>query len=317
MKIAVLNVDDCYLTEGHVARLHKLGELLLYKDTAGEDAAIARLQGVNIALVSPYRVRPTASLFAHTPDLKYLCVNATGTNLVDIEAATARDIKIGNTPGYSTEAVAEHVFALAQAVMRKLVVADGLIRGGLFGAEPSERVAALPLGTGLAGKTFGIYGLGAIGQHAAKIAQGFGMQVIACTRTPKNIPGVREVDFDTLLHEADVLSLHAPLTPETTGLIDGKALAKMKPTAVLINTARGPQVDTEDLIAALKQGRIAGAGLDLLAKWANESPLYAMENVVLTPHVAWFTKEALGRMADVLTGNVEAFVAGRPVNIVN
>lgn len=248
------------------------------------------------------------------PKLQMLSVAFTGVDHVALDACRERGITVCNAAGYSTNAVAELTFGLAISVIRNIVPCDGRCReagtkDGLVGFE-------------LFGKTFGVVGTGAIGCKVAKIAAAFGCRVLAYSRTPKQElldAGVRYVSLPELLAESDFVSLHVPLTAATKGLINADALAQMKPTAVLLNTARGPVVDSVALADALNTGRLAGAGIDVFETEppiAKEHPLCGAKNTVLTPHVAFASREALATRAEIVFANIEKYLAGVPQNLV-
>ena len=237
-------------------------------------------------LVFINKCRIDEAILAQCPNLKWVGIIATGTDNIDLEACRRHGVAVANVPGYSTYSVAQMTFSL------------------------------------LLGKTFGIYGYGSIGRQTARIARAFGMEVLVCTRTVRPeyaADGVEFVDFDTLLARSDVLSLHCPATPETRGLVSREALAKMKPGAILLNTARGALVDEEAVADALESGKLAFYGADAFATepLPPQSRLRSLPGAVLTPHIAWTTKEALQRLMDITTGNLRSFLAGKGENIVN
>jgi glycerate dehydrogenase len=249
--------------------------------------------------------------------LRYIGVLATGYNVVDVAAAGAHGVAVTNVPAYSTPSVAQHVFALLLDLTRGAGHHAALVRQGSWSAAPDFAFWATPQ-VELAGLTFGIVGFGAIGQAVARIALAFGMRVLVQTRRPDPAAwsDVAFVTSDQLFAEADVVSLHCPLTEETRGMVNSTRLAAMKPSAYLLNTGRGPLVDEAALAAALRDGRLAGAGLDVLAQEPPpaDNPLLSAPNCVITPHLAWATKAARQRLLDVAVDNVRAFLAGREQN---
>ena len=255
-----------------------------------------------------------AEVFAACPNLKILSLWGTGTDHVDLAAATHHGVAVTNTPGVSAVAMAEHCLALMLAVARQIPRIDA-----------KTRVGAWPRGfvTQLHGKTLGVVGLGAIGTQTARIARGIGMRVIAWTRTPQGKPiddlGVELVELDELYRRSDVVSLHVRLTPETTGMVSDGELAAMKESAILINTARGPVVDEGALIKALHGGVIRGAGLDVFDQepLPQNHPLGDLPNIVMTPHSGGVTPEALEAGLQMAVDNVFAHFDGRPRNRVN
>lgn len=285
----------------------------------GRDAILAAVPGCR-ALVSILADPVDASVLdAAGPDLRVVANYAVGFNNIDVDAATERGIAVTNTPGVLTDATAELVFSLLLSAARWVVEGDRMVRAGEFGGwGPS-----LLLGTSLAGKTFGVVGCGRIGQATGRIARGFGMNMVYAHR--RQVPefeadtGAELIPLPQLLTEADVVSLHVPLNEETHHLIGAEQLDQMKSTAILINTARGPVVDEDALVAALREGKIAAAGLDVyeneprLAEGLTELP-----NAVLLPHLGSGTVETRGEMARMTANAVGDVLAGRrPPNLVN
>ena len=315
MKIVILN--ECFLSEGHLAELKKLGNVEIYNDTTTEDIAIARMKGAHIVFADMYECPLTQNVLSAAENLKLLCVNSTGFDLIDLETAKCKAIQVANTPGFSTEAVAEHTFALLLGLNRRIVSSDAAVRQQPFQINPANPEHYRYVGFNLTGKTLGIIGLGAIGIHVARIAAGFGMRIIGYNRHTKIMSGVESVDLGRLFAEADILSLHMPLNEQSHNIIDQSTIQKMKDGAIIINTARGGCIVSQDLAMALHDGKIAGAGLDTLEPWTLDNPLFKAPNTLITPHSAWFTQEALDNIGDIMLANVQAFVAGKPVNIVN
>lgn len=291
----------------------KLGdrvELVLY-DTRVEDAAalIERSKDADIVVLSNFKYRE--EVLSHCPKLKMICVAFTGVDHVDMAYCRAHHITICNCAGYSTVAVADLVFGLVIALQRRLIACNeaaraGGTKNGLVGFE-------------LEGKKFGVVGTGAIGLRVAKIAQAFGCEVLAYSRTKKDVPGVTYTDLDTLLAACDIVSLHVPQTAETVGLISREQLALMKKSAILINTARGPIVDSMALSQALKDGVIAGAGVDVFESEppiAKDHPLFSAPHLIATPHVAFATAESMQKRAVIVMENLDAFLSGMPQNVV-
>lgn len=264
------------------------------------------------------KVLLSRELIDRLPRLRYIGVLATGYNVVDCEAARQRGIVVTNIPAYSTDSVAQLVFAHLLNVTNSVAhYAEARAR---WPQSPDFTWADTPL-TELAGKTFGIYGLGNIGSAVARIALAFGMKVLAVTsRQPETLPaGVEKASWQSLLKEADVLSLHCPLTPETREMIDARALAQMKPSAILINTGRGPLVSEQAVATALHEGRLAAYCADVLSVEppSADHPLLAAPRCYLTPHIAWATLEARRRLVDIAVQNLRAFLAGKPIHVVN
>lgn len=310
----IVVTDSDYMPDACRRRLEKLGRLDIYEGRPeSSEEFLARIDGADIAIVTHYRL-PT-EIFEDTT-LKFIALARTGFDDVDLDAATLHGVAIANAPGYSNQAVAEHVFAMLLAFLRKVREADDAVRSGRFDCTAWE-------GRELAGKTMGVAGTGRIGMRVAEIARCFGMDVVAFDAKPSlekaRELGFRYVDLNHLYESSDFISVHLPLTPETRGLIDQEAFARMKQSAVLVNTARGPVVDEGALICALQNGLIAGACLDVFQEEPvpPDSPLLRLSNTILTPHVAYDTKEAKDRRMEITVDNVEAFIAGKPKNLLN
>lgn len=316
MKIVVMEPLGVALEkiEALAVPLKEAGHEFIYHTTKeiNQEKLLARVADADIIMLANQPL--SAEIINGCPQLKMLSVAFTGVDHIALEACRARNILVCNAAGYSTNAVAELTFGLAISVIRNIVPCDGRCRSaatkdGLVGFE-------------LFGKTFGVVGTGAIGSRVAKIAQAFGCRVLAYSRTPKQELidlGVEFVALDELLEQADFVSLHVPLTAATKGLINAEAISKMKPTAVLLNTARGPVVDSAALAEALNEGCLAGAGIDVFEiepPIAKEHPLCHAKNTVLTPHVAFASKEALEARADIVFANLWKYFAGEPQNVV-
>lgn len=297
--------------------LETLGRCFIYEYTPPR-LIVERARPANILVVN--KAQLSAEAIAAIPALKCICLTATGYNNVDTEAAAGRGIPVCNVVGYGSYSVAQHVFALLLALTNRVMEHNQSVRRGDWSDQPHFSYHLHPL-TELAGKTMGIYGLGRIGRRSALIAQGFGMKVIARHKHPERdrMEGVSFVDLDTLFRESDVLTLHAPLTEKNRGVVNAENLAKMKSTAYLINTGRGPLIDEKALEQALRTGRIAGAGLDVMAQEPppKDHPFYKLPNCILTPHNAWATREARQRLMDETVENIQAFLEGAPRNVVN
>lgn len=314
MKIAILN--ECFLTEKHISRLKQLGEVTIYNDTDTEEKAIERLKDVSVAIADCFVTPLNKTVLSSAKSLRFLSLNTIGFDLVDLEAAKENNILISNIPGYSADAVAEHAIALMFATVRRLIQMDKKVREKPYEIDPADTSQLPLLGFNLRGKTLGIVGLGSIGRRVAEIGNGIGMHVIAYNRSKKSIPNVEAVTLDALLSDSDVVSLHIPLNSESEGMIGKAQLSQMKSHSVLINTARGKIVDNHALYNALKEGVIGGAGLDTLAEWDTSNPLLSLDNTVITPHGAWYTKESFENLAEMVTVNVEAYSAGNPINLI-
>jgi glycerate dehydrogenase len=296
--------------------LEALGDLSVYDRTPPE-AIPERAKGAGILLTNKTPLPRT--VIEALPDLKFIGVLATGYNVVDIAAAKERGIPVSNVPGYGTTAVAQHVFALLLELTQRTGLHSDSVRAGDWAGSVDWCYWRTPL-VELASLTMGIVGYGAIGKAVARIAQAFGMNVVAAARTPrKDGDGVRFLSVDELFRESDVVSLHCPLTPETQGMVNAARLATMKPSAFLINTGRGPLIVEQELADALRSARIAGAAVDVLSTEppAADNPLLTAPHCLVTPHLAWAARASRQRLMDTVAENVRAFLAGAPVNVVN
>jgi glycerate dehydrogenase len=295
--------------------LEALGEVTVH-DRTPLAATVERASGASIVLTNKSHV--SAATIERLPELRYIGVLATGYNVVDIAAAKARGIVVTNVPGYGAPAVAQHVFALLLELTQHAGHHAQAVREGRWSACPDFCFWDSPL-VELAGRTLGIVGYGAIGQSVARIGVAFGMKVLASTRTPRGADGVEFTSIDEVFRRADVVTLHCPLTLETQGLVNAARLVQMKCDAFLINTGRGPLVVERDLADALEAGRIAGAALDVLSVEPPpcDNPLLRAKNCLVTPHIAWAAQAARARLMAIAAGNVRAFLAGAPVNVVN
>ena len=296
--------------------LAALGDLTVFERTSPSEIA-RRLLDAEIVLTN--KAPLSAETLSALPGLKYVGVMATGTNVVDLKAASAQGITVTNVPGYSTMSVAQHVFALILELCSQAGPLDREVKAGRWQTCPDFCFTVAPLHE-LDGKTLGIVGLGAIGQAVARIGIAFGMNILATARSPRQVDfPVEWVATEDLLRRSDIVSLHCPLTPETHHLINAKTLAAMKPSALLINTGRGPLVEEQAVAAALTAGQLGGYGGDVLLAEPpiHGSPFISAPRSVITPHVAWATVEARQRLMDAVVGNVQAFLSGTPVNVVN
>jgi glycerate dehydrogenase len=319
MKNPSIVVLDAYcLNPGDLSwkGLEGLGECTFFERTAAEELA-GRVSGADIVLTNKVPLR--RGLLAAQKHLKYIGVTATGYNIIDTDAAREAGIVVTNVPTYGTSSVAQMVFAHVLNLALRVGDHAEAVRDGRWAASKDWCFWDYPL-VELNAKVLGIVGFGRIGQAVAKLAQAFGTEVIAHNRSPIDPShGVLAVDMEAVFRESDVVSLHCPLTPETTRLVNRERLALMKPTAFLINTSRGALVDEAVLADALNAGRLAGAGLDVLDAEPprEDNPLYTAKNCYITPHIAWATRESRQRLLDLGVENVEAFLAGRAKNVVN
>ena len=297
--------------------LKEMGEVTVYERTRREEIA-GRAADADIVLTN--KVVMDREMMALLPRLKYIGVLATGYNVVDIEAARERDIIVTNVPAYSTESVAQTVFAHLLTVTNRTEHYAQQNRLGRWAENMDFCYWDTEL-TELAGKTMGIVGLGHIGRRVAEIALAFGMQVKAMTsKKAEELPAsIQKAELQSLLATADVVSLHCPLTEGTRHLIHRETLRLMKPSAILINTGRGPLVDDEALAEALNEGRLRAYCADVVTEEPPKAdhPLLHAPNAFITPHIAWATVEARKRLLQTAIGNVEAFVNGHPVNVVS
>jgi glycerate dehydrogenase len=279
---------------------------------------LGRAAGATILLTS--KTPLPADVLAQLPKLRYIGVIGTGYNNVDVEAARRLGVTVTNVPTYGTASVAQFVFALLLELCNNVKLHALAVQAGEWTRSPDWSFCKVPL-TELSGKIIGIVGFGRIGRQTARIADAFDMRVIATDVQQIDSPrfsGFRWASFEELLRESDVVSLHAPLSQETRGMIDAKTLRLMKPTAFLINTSRGPLVVEQDLADALNAGRIAGAAVDVLSTEPppEDNPLLGARNCVVTPHIAWATREARARLLDGAIQNLAAFLGGSPSNVV-
>ena len=296
--------------------LESLGSVTVYDRTLPGET-VARAADADIVLTN--KVIISSEVMAQLPRLRYIGVLATGYNVVDIEAAHKRGIIVTNVPAYSTESVAQMVFAHLLTVTNRTEHYAVQNRNGRWTANPDFSYWDFPH-MELAGKTFGIVGLGNIGLRVAQIAIAFGMKVKAVTSKTADAlpPGIEKAERTEVLAAADVLSLHCPLTDSTRHFINADALKQMKPTAILINTGRGPLVDDQAVANALAEGRLAAFCADVLTDEPphTDNPLLKQPNAFITPHIAWASKEARIRLIQIATDNVGAFLNGKPVNVV-
>lgn len=315
MQIAILN--DPPFGDTHLARLRGIGKLTIHDDTTNEDQAARRVKGVDIAIVDGFKVPLSRRVIESGAGLRLLVLSSTAFHMVDLDAARERGVRVANIPGYATDAVAEHAIALMLAVVRAIPAGDAAMRAGPFQIDPGNRDHKRFLGIGVRGKTLGVIGLGAIGRRVAELGLGLGMRVLAYNRTPRSMDRVEFVGMDELLGRSDVVSVNLALEPQTENIISERALGLMKPGAVLINTADGRHVDTRALYRALTEGKLLGAGLDVVAEWDRTNPLLGLDNVVLSPSAAAWTVEAGANLAQSMVETVEAFARGRPINLIN
>ncbi len=314
MKITVL--DGFTTNPGDISWewLTKLGECTIY-DRTPADLIAERCRDCDIVITNKTPLRK--NLLESLPKLKYIGLLSTGFNIVDWEYCKEKSIPVCNIPSYSTSAVAQLVFALILEHTNNVAIHSNSVHSGEWSACKDFCYWKTPL-TELSGKTLGIIGFGKIGKAVAKIASAFGMKVMASTNHPSPFEGVEFCNIDELLSKSDFVSIHCPLTPQTEKMVNSDFLAKMKKSAILINTSRGQVVDEAALAYALKNSIIAGAGLDVLENEPPKAdcPLFGLENCYITPHIAWAGFETRKRLMTICRENVEAFIGGNPINLV-
>jgi len=315
MKITVL--DKCTVTTGDVSldEIKTLGEVFFY-DVVEPSRLIETIGDSDAVICNKARI--TDEIMSACKNLKYVGLFATGYNNIDIEAAKRRGITVCNVPGYSTDSVAQQVFAMILHFATSADAYNASVARGDWANSKTFSYLAYPI-TELAGKTLGIFGFGTIGKRVAEIGQAFGMKIIAVAHKKTSYTNVEFVDVDALFARSDYLTLHCPLTDETHGVVNSRTLSLMKPTAVLINTARGGCVDEDALADALNGGSIAGAGIDVLdvEPMRQNHPYLSAKNIFITPHVAWGSYEARTRLIGIVCENIRAFTQGKPINKVN
>ena len=317
MKISILERDSLGI-DVDMSEIDKLGEVTVYAATT-VDNAVEHIGDADIVIAN--KLPLNAETLKEAKNLKFVAQTATGTNNVDFAYTSTHGIKVANVPSYSTDSVAQHTFSLLLYLVEKMRFFDDYVKSGRY--SKSSCFSCLDMiYPEIAGKTWGIIGMGAIGQKVAQIATVFGCKVITYSASGKtyDMP-YEQVDFDTLLAKSDILSVHAPLNEYTKDLMNYDAFCKMKKSAYFINVGRGPIVVEEDLVRALEEGEILAAGLDVMRvePLPIESPLLKIQDstkLVITPHTAWATSEARQRCVNVVTENIKAFLRGEEQNIV-
>jgi phosphoglycerate dehydrogenase-like enzyme len=306
LRVAILDdIHDAYERTSGVARLRQRADVRIFKEPFGDPA---RLRGFDALIANRERTRFTRELFEQLPDVRILVQTGNHAAHVDLDAARSRGIVVARASGGYSIGAAELAIGLAIAVMRRIPRSDAALRRGEWSADST------PV---LSGKTLGLIGFGGVGQHVARLGTAFGMRVLAwsphLTDEKARAAGVERRELDDLLAAADVVSIHASLTPSSRGLIDRQRIALMKPTAFLVNTARGPIVDEPALLAALQGGRIAGAGLDVFDREPLPAghPFTGLDNVVLTPHIGWPTDAGYAQFAQAACDVLSSWMDGR------
>lgn len=318
MKIVVL--DGYTLNPGDLTwkGLENIGQLTVY-DRTPESKIIDRIGDAEIVFTN--KTPLTREIFEKAPQIRYVGVLATGYNVVDIEAAKDKGIVVTNIPTYGTDAVAQFTFALLLEMCHHVWAHSEAVKQGAWTRSLDFCFWNYPL-IELAGKTMGIIGLGRIGRSVARIAQAFGLSVLAYDEYPNKeleTDTLRYVDLEELLANSDVISLHCPLFESTQGIINKDTIAKMKDGVMIINTSRGPLIIDQDLADALNSGKVSGAALDVVSVEPIEerNPLLKAKNCIITPHIAWAPKESRERLMNIAVDNLEKFLNGNPVNVVN
>jgi len=318
MNIVVL--DGYALNPGDLSwnEMKRLGNLSVYDRTPVEQI-YERAKDATVVLTNKTPI--SAQVIDQIPSLKYIGVLATGYNVVDVDAARQKGILVTNVPGYGTKSVVQLTFALLLELCHHVQLHSDAVMEGKWTRAADWCFWDYPL-IELAGKTLGIIGFGAIGQQVADVATAFDMKVIAHSRTrtdQSHRKNFQWTSLEELLRSSDVISIHAPLTADTKGLINKESLSKMKSSVFLLNTSRGPIIVDQDLADALNHNVIAGAGIDVLSVEPPPvgNPLFKAKNCLITPHIAWATKEARTRLMNSVVDNVSAFISGKPINVVN
>ncbi|MBF4693473.1 D-2-hydroxyacid dehydrogenase [Fusibacter ferrireducens] len=318
MKIVVL--DGYTLNPGDLSweALEAYGDLKVY-DRTDEDQIVERI--ANCEIVFTNKTPITESVLKACPNIKFICVLATGYNVVNVQMARDLKIPVCNIPTYGTDAVAQYVFALLLALCHRVEAHSESVFEGEWSKSLDFCYWQSPL-MELVGKTMGIIGFGRIGKRTAEIANAFGMKVMAYARHPDLALASDQLCYGTLeeiYEHSDVISLHLPLVEETQGMIDEVAISKMKTGVILINTSRGPLIVESDLVAALKAGKIRSAALDVVSVEPIEETSILLEapNLIITPHIAWAPKEARERLLHIAVDNLKLFLEGTPINVVN
>ena len=317
----IVNLDGYTVNPGDLSweGIKALGDYTVY-DRTDSGQILERAKGAEILIINK-TVVSNEMLDCLVPELKFIALQSTGYNVVDVKYARSIGITVSNIPSYSSDAVAQLVFAFILQMTNKITLHSDAVMNGEWCTCPDFCFWKSPLAE-LAGKTIGIIGFGTIGRRVAEIADAFRMNILAYTPRHKekgNLNNLEFTDLDTLLKNSDIITCHCPLTPETTKMINDNTISKMKKSAIFINTSRGSVVDEKALADALNEERIAGAGLDVLdiepAK--SDNPLLRAKNCYITPHIAWAAKETRSRLMNILEENIKAYINNSPQNVVN
>lgn len=318
MKIVIL--DGRALNPGDLSwsSIQALGDVTVYEQTVGQENIIRRIGDAE--LIVPNKTPITREVLDACPNVRCICVSATGYNIVDCQAAASRGIPVCNVPGYGTAAVSQFTIGLLLELCHRIGHHDQLVHAGKWSQCPTFCFWDTPQ-MELAGKTMGIIGFGSIGRAVGRIAAALGMRILAYSRStcPEGEAIGTYVDLEQLLRESDVVSLHCPLFPQTQNILNAATIEKMKDGAILLNTARGQLVDEQALAAALHSGKLRGAAVDVVSREPMDphNPLLTAPNCIITPHMAWAQGEARQRIIDMTADNIRSFQQGKPRNVVN
>ena len=318
----IVNLDSYALNPGDLdwSPLKELGDCTFYDRTPVNDdnEILKRIGDAEIVLTN--KTPLDEHVISTAPNLKYIGVTATGYNVIDTEAATKANIPVTNIPTYGTDAVAQFTFALLLEITSHVGLHNQLVHDGRWSSNPDFTFWAKPL-MELQGKTLGLIGFGSIAKKVAEIGHAFSMNIIFYNHRPKtDLPNyVKQVSLEELYHQSDIISLHVPQTPETTEMINQEAISQMKDGVILINTARGGLISEKDVADALNDGKIAAAGVDVVQKEPipADSPLLSAKNCYITPHIAWAPRETRNRLLGIVVDNLQAFLNGEKLNVVN
>lgn len=321
MSVHIVVLDGKTLNPGDNpwTELEQQGEFTLYEETPQEDL-VPRLSGSDVIAVTN-KVSISAASLEQLPGLRFIAVTATGYDCVNIAVARQRDVPVSNVPTYGTDSVAQYTFALLLELCHRIGLHDQAVRDGEWSTCDSFSFWKTPQ-IELAGRTLGIIGFGRIGRRVGEIGNALGMRILACDPYQQNPPEYDSfawASLDEIASQSDVVTLHCNLTADDNGMVDSGFVSRMKPTAFLINAARGQLVDESSVADALNSGRLAGAAFDVASSEpiASDNPLLSAKNCILTPHMAWSTLAARQRMMQTTVENVRAFLAGEPINVVN
>ncbi|WLS85175.1 D-2-hydroxyacid dehydrogenase [Lactobacillus apis] len=318
----IVNLDSYALNPGDLdwSPLKELGDCTFYDRTPVNDdnEILKRIGDAEIVLTN--KTPLDEHVISTAPNLSYIGVTATGYNVIDTEAATKANIPVTNIPTYGTDAVAQFTFALLLEITSHVGLHNQLVHDGRWSSNPDFTFWAKPL-MELQGKTLGLIGFGSIAKKVAEIGHAFSMNIIFYNHRPKtDLPNyVKQVSLEELYQQSDIISLHVPQTPETTEMINQEAISQMKDGVILINTARGGLINEKDVADALNDGKIAAAGVDVVQKEPipADSPLLSAKNCYITPHIAWAPRETRNRLLGIVVDNLQAFLNGEKLNVVN